>query len=86
MKKYRLIRKEVDAIQFTGDNLDEIRKWLADMIIADLGEVFAIRGLDGYTLEKGNYIVVKGGGHYNIDLIIMQEQDFEGTYEKVYIK
>jgi hypothetical protein len=28
MKKYRLIRKEVDAIQFTGDNLDEIRKWL----------------------------------------------------------
>lgn len=36
MKKYRLIRKEVDAIQFTGDNLDEIRKWLADVIIAEL--------------------------------------------------
>ena len=25
-------------------------KWLADVIIADLGGVFALRGLDGYTL------------------------------------
>ncbi len=82
MAKYKLIQKEVEAIQFTGDNLDEVKKWIADKIIVDRGGVFALRSLDGYTLENGDYIVIINESSYGIELAVRKEKDFKEEYEK----
>ncbi len=94
-KRYRKLPVEIEAIQFTGDNSDEVVQWGVDEIesgewnLNGIGSPLKwtnwVRCLAIYTLEgemlalPGDYIIRGVAG----ELYPCKEEIFQQTYEEV---
>ena len=83
--KYRKKPVEIEAIQWTGVNLDEVKKFLGDDFLGLVAErrmdgesSIVIRTLEGQHVAKKTDMIIRGvkGEHYACDLEV-----FQLTYE-----
>lgn len=93
--RYRVRVKEVEAVQWTGHNLDEVRKVVApDAYAIESGWTLAVpilvgsvpdpglasRGIRDYLMAYvGHYVVRTGSGLR----VTMSPEHFEATYEEI---
>ena len=81
VKHYRQIPQELDAVQWTGDNFDEINEFLDGGAHLYSGCLF-VNGVNGEsTANKTDYITKSGTEHFPIIRIVNAEM-----FEKVYVE
>ena len=88
-KKYRKVPVEIEAIQFTGDNIESINEWVAEFyknhpqlrcrVLTFEGDYIYIKTLEG-TMEcaKGNWIIRGVEGEF----YPCRDSVFRATYEE----
>jgi len=80
VKKYRKLPVEVEAIQWTGGNTEEIRAFCGDNLHEETGEpqTLTIRTLEGLHMASvGDYIIKGIAGEF----YPCKPDIFEATYE-----
>jgi len=84
VKKYFLKNFPLEAIQYTGDNLDEILKWCLDAYVNYSNEEQTLR-ISSTTckaqVEIGDYIVSDVLGNY----CNLSESDFKAQYKEILV-
>ena len=80
MTKFKKKPTIIEAIQYTGDNIDEISQVLGVLSVINYGESFLIHTLEGNMKVNPGDWVIKGikGEFYPI-----KNEIFKLTYEKV---
>lgn len=84
-KRYRLKPNDVRAIEWTGENLDEVIEFLGDAYICNSGDLVVFHynakfhSRSGMSLfaSNGMYIFTSDGDHFDR----MRKNDFEEKYE-----
>lgn len=80
IKKYRKKPIEIQAIQWTGGNLDEVRDFIGDSFLCYYKDKISIKTLEGnHVASMGNYIIRGIAGEF----YPCREDIFEATYEAV---
>lgn len=79
IKKYRLISSEVEAVQWTGDNFDEIKEFGGDYVAMYNRCLFVNTPYDGDVCNVSDYILKNSKGN----LLSMGEDLFKREYEEV---
>jgi hypothetical protein len=79
-KKYRKKPVEIEAVQYTGGNLEQIKKFVDAQLISFDGDFITIHTLEGDMLASKNDYIIRGvqGEFYPCKPDI-----FEQTYEEV---
>lgn len=79
-KKYRKKPVEIEAIQYTGGNLEQIKKFVDAQLISFDGDFITIHTLEGDMLASKNDYIIRGvqGEFYPCKPDI-----FEQTYEEI---
>lgn len=80
VKQYRKKPVVISAVQWTGENFDEVRSFMKGNGWERMGDVMRIHTLEGkMRADKGDYII-KG---VNGELYPCKPDIFEKTYEEV---
>ena len=81
VKHYRQIPIELDAVQWTGDNFEEIKEFLDGGAHFYSGCLFVMTANGEATANKTDYITKSGTEHFPIVKIVSAE-----IFEKVYVE
>lgn len=79
-KKWRTRVIEIDAIQYDGTNIEEIKTFVGAEVVATIGTVmYSVRTPDGKKLLHKHDYVIKG---LRGELYVFSERAFHTTYER----
>lgn len=77
--KFKRKVNTVDAIQWTGDNVQEIKELLRDFPVKKSNENLKIKvNGNNFYVFKENYIILEGQ-----NVMILSKEDFNKTFEEV---
>lgn len=78
--KYRKKPVIIEAIQFNGNNIDELRTFVGSHLVLNNSDILSIKTLEGDMLVRRDDYIIKG---VNGEFYPCKPDIFEKTYEEV---
>ena len=82
MKLYRKRTHLVEAVKWTGDNIDEIKEFCPDSIIDDNGRLWIPAYLNMYCVQGVSYIMKNPNYPDGYKYRAVKPDEFTATYEE----